>query len=253
MKVSIAREEDYRRDVREYFDSILNGRLMSIDINCREDSELPGLICEYNPNSISNIDNYCAWVTIGEISEEEYYGKRFKFVKFYSGRDLVFTINFSQFIYSMSISNKNILNFGAFDPLEAKYCCTVDGNVINPDTYFTQNIGKKLMLLFSMPAVTSFNKEKDCYFFLTEQKALSNLRKYILKSKIDVLDYYLKYPAAYAPSTTIMFESSPGSIPFFNHNVTTQLTVDFVIDVFNNEFRTIFEKKLEEIKTYRKI
>ena len=158
--ISIAREEDYRKEVIDHYNSILNGRLMSIDLSKASDSELKSFISLYDENE-SYFNNCCTWLEIGEIGSSNYNGRDFQFIKLLTKGGEAIQINFSQFRYEMS-TNLGQDGFTSFDPEKAVHVCTIDGQTIEPSIFFSTKKGKKLLYLYSFLAVTAFNQTKLC-------------------------------------------------------------------------------------------
>ena len=47
LKISIARENDYREEVIDHYNSIMNGRLLSLDLGKADDSDILSFISFY--------------------------------------------------------------------------------------------------------------------------------------------------------------------------------------------------------------
>ena len=248
-KISIAREEDYRKEVIDHFNSILNGRLMSLDLSKTSDAELESFISLYDENE-SYFNNCCTWLEIGEIGSSNYNGRDFQFIKLLTKGGETIQINFSQFRYEMS-TNFGQDGFTSFDPEKAVHVCTIDGQTIEPSIFFSTKKGKKLLYLYSFLAVTAFNQTKLCYKFAFENISASHLRKYIHNVQMNVLQKCISYPAADTPYTSIKIEveGAVNSRPTYQHFVKSQLIDDFAINIFETEFKEKFIQKLKEIKT----
>ena len=61
LKFSIAREDDYRKEIVNYYNSILNGRLLSFDLCIANDSDILSFISYYDEN-VSYFNNCCSWL-----------------------------------------------------------------------------------------------------------------------------------------------------------------------------------------------
>ena len=103
LKISIARESDYREDVIDHYNSIMNGRLLSLDLGKADDSDILSFISFYDENE-SYFNNCCSWLEIGEIGSSNYNGRDFQFINLQTKSGGSIQINFSQFIYEMSTS-----------------------------------------------------------------------------------------------------------------------------------------------------
>ena len=100
LKISIARENDYREEIVNYYNSILNGRLLSLDLSCTNDSDILSFISFYDINE-PYFNNCCSWLEIGDIHRSNYNGKDFQFINLLTNNGESIKINFSQFIYVM--------------------------------------------------------------------------------------------------------------------------------------------------------
>ena len=78
MQLTIVREDDYRNELRSYYNSILNGRLLNFDISSLNDDELLSSICNYNTSEKIVNNNFCTWVTIGDVGSSEYNGNYYE-------------------------------------------------------------------------------------------------------------------------------------------------------------------------------
>ena len=79
LKISIARESDYREEVIDHYNSIMNGRLLSLDLGKADDSDILSFISFYDENE-SYFNNCCSWLEIGEIGSSNYNGRDFQFI-----------------------------------------------------------------------------------------------------------------------------------------------------------------------------
>ena len=98
LKISIARESDYREEVIDHYNSIMNGRLLSLDLGKADDSDILSFISFYDENE-SYFNNCCSWLEIGEIGSSNYNGRDFQFINLLTKSGGSIQINFSQFIY----------------------------------------------------------------------------------------------------------------------------------------------------------
>ena len=243
MDVVIAREEDYRNDLRKHFDSILSGRLMQINPKTSSYEDILSWITDFD-GSLGYINNACSWVIIGEIGTSSYNGHDFKYINFKSGDESAFSINFSQFIYPMSLKDSS--TFPVFSSNEAKYYCTVDFKTIDPQEFFKSNIGKKMLYIYSFDCVTSFNSVKRCFCFALDKVSEGHLRDYIKMVQETVLKEFLQNPSQNAPSTTLVYNPD-SSRPLYQHNCTSKITCEFSIKLFEEEYKRKKKKKLNEL------
>ena len=254
MQLTIVREDDYRNELRSYYNSILNGRLLNFDISSLNDDELLSSICNYNTSEKIVNNNFCTWVTIGDVGSSEYNGNYYEFIKLTSDDNAAFEINFSQFRYPMSPNKKSHIAFPSYDSTKADYVCSVDGQCITPELFFAKHKGEKLLLLYSFPAVTAFNKEKTCYLFAHKNVSISDLKKYILYAQYHTVKDIVEYPTLYIPGTTIKTEflDMPNCRPMYNHFCRCDATDKFALSLFEEEFRKLFESILDKLNAYIK-
>lgn len=229
-------EDDYKNKLRAYYSDLLKGRLLSINLSELTDEEIKNSITNYDVNE-KIINNFCSWITIGEIGSSEYNEHNFKFVKFLSGENSVFNINCSQFKYAMSPQNHT--RWISYDEKKAKYVCTVDGKCISPEVFFAKHKGEKLLLIYSFPAVTKFNTPKTCYLFAHSKISVEDIRKYIKYAQCQAIKDIVEYPALYTPETAIKIEFENGSnSPRAYDKCST--TDQFAASLFEKEFKEDF-------------
>ena len=246
LKISIARENDYREEIVNYYNSILNGRLLSLNLSCTNDTDILSFISFYDIN-VPYFNNCCSWLKIGEISRSNYNGKDFQFINLLTNNGESIKINFSQFIYEMSTSPEV---FATSDFERTLHICSIDGRKIDPSSFFSANKGKNLLYIYCYPAVTAFGQEKLCYKFAFENISASYLRNYIRDIQISVLQRCIMDPRANTPGTTLKIEveGTANSRPSYMHNVKGKITDDFAVNIFESDFKTKFLDKLKELK-----
>lgn len=229
-------EDDYKNKLRAYYSDLLKGRLLSINLSELTDEEIKNSITNYDVNE-KIINNFCSWITIGEIGSSEYNEHNFKFVKFLSGENSVFNINCSQFKYPMSPLNH--IGCIPYDETKVKYVCSVDGKCISPEVFFAKHKGEKLLLIYSFPAVTKFNTQKTCYLFAHSKISVEDIRKYIKYAQCQAMKDIVEYPALYTPETAIKIEFENGSnSPRVYGKCST--TDQFAASLFEKEFKEDF-------------
>lgn len=249
IKESIARENEYKNELECYYNSLLNGRLLNLDLENLEDEELLNSILDYDVKEDTISNNFCTWVSIGDVVNSEYNGNYFQFIQIMSKGESIFNINFSQFKYPMSMNKKNKISFTSFDATKAFYVCSIDGKAISPESFFSNHKGEKLLFVFSFPAVTAYNKQKTCYLFAHEKISPSDIRKHIKFAQYHTIKDILDYPTLYIPATTIKleFEDKPNIGPKYNHSCRSEITDQFANSLFEEKFRSKFESLLAKI------
>ena len=245
IKYFIANEELYEAQLRKYYNSLLNGRLFSLDIEMLSDEELIESITDYDCNEGVANNNFCTWVYIGDIFLAEYNGINYEYVTFLSGGKMVFKINLSQFKYAMNSFERTYAKFSHYDSKSAEFVCTIDGQHISPKQFFQENKGDKLFVIYNFPAATELGTEKQCYFFAHDCISPKDIREYIVYAQYHTLRDVLATPAKNIPLTTIKIVSGSRSNRIdYSKNSRCEESDVFAIELFNREFRSSFENLL---------
>ena len=245
----IAREDEYKNQLSAHYNSILYGRLMKINPNTANDSEISSFVTDFDKNE-SFDNNCCSWLTIGEIGSSEYMGNNFSYINLLPSTGNPIQINFSQFRYGMSAKQGHV-GFTSFNPEHAVHICTIDNCTIFPETFFSAHKGEKLLYLYSFNTVTAFNRPKRCYHFALTNISSSYIRKYIRYAQIFVLKNCLSDPIADTPYTSIKIEieGAENSQPVYDFGK-SKITNDFALNIFEEKFRSKFIEKLQKVETY---
>ena len=250
-KTSIAREDEYRKQLFAHYNSILEGRLMKIDPNTANDSEISSFVTDFNKNELYD-NNCCSWLIIGDIGYSDYMGNNYNYINLLpppNGDPI--QINFSQFKYGMS-AKQGYEGFASFDPEQAVHICTVDDSTIIPETFFSAHKGEKLLYLYSFDTVTAFNSPKKCFRFALNNVSHFYIRRSIRDAQIAVLENYLSNPATNIPDTFIKIEIEgvENSQPNYQHVTKSEITDKFALNIFEEEFKNKFIEKLKLIKSH---
>lgn len=168
-KTTIAREEDYKTELRKYYSDILKGRLLSLNFSDMTDEELQNSIIDYDAKEKVINNNFCSWLTIGEIGSSEYDGKHYKFIKLISGKDVVFNINFSQFKYPMSPNKTNNVAFPSYNATKAEYVCSVDGQCVSPEVFLQNTREKRCFLFIVFQRLQHLTQRKHAFYSHTPE------------------------------------------------------------------------------------
>lgn len=248
IKTSIAREEEYKKQLFAHYNSILDGRLMRIDPDTANDSAVASFITDFDQNE-SYDNNCCSWLKIGDIEYSNYNGNDFAYINLLPLNGQPIQINFSQFRYRMSARPGGIVGFTSFDPKEAVHLCTIDGNGIDPESFFSAQKGKRLLYLYSFEAITAFNQSKRCFRFAFNDTSNPYIRRYIRSAQIAVLEKYLSNPSTDIPVTSIKIEieGAESSRPSYHHSVKGDIVDAFALNIFEESFRSKFLEKLRKI------
>lgn len=246
--MSIAREDDYRKKIIAFYNSVLHGRLLNLDLKTVNDSELMSFVSIYDVNELY-FNNCCTWIEIGDIGSSNYNGYNYSFINLLPSNGEPIHINFSQFEYEMC-NAQGQEGFPSFDEERAVHVSLIDNQRIEPYSFFSTNKGKKLLFIYSFEGVNVFCKRKRCYYFAFKNISAKYLRKYIYNTQVAVLKQYILYPAEDAPYTRVKIEieGAENSRPTFQ-DMKGGITDDFAVNVFESEFKELFLHKLKEIET----
>lgn len=239
IKNKIANEDYYRNELRRYYDGILSGRIMNVNPDSLSTEELLRFISNYNVGE-TRTNNFCSWVKIGNIGTSYYNGSYYQFIILETGLNSAMSINFSQFIYNMSIDDGSC----GFNENEANYVCLIDGNRINPESFFHKNKDKKLLYIYSFPTITSFQTNKTCYYFAFNNITPNDIRGYLKQVRKSILEELINYPIRDIPGTTIItfVNDVPNATIYNGKNVVTN---NFALTLFNDEYRSRVENRLK--------
>ncbi len=240
----IYNEEKYRTDVRRYFDSILDGRLLNIKPEGLSHDKLLSLITDYDINKL-RFDNFCTWMEIGASQKLEYNGKSYDVINLIAADNRCLSLNYSLFRFPMSPYEGS----GVFQPEKAKYISTIDFESVDPAIYFAQHKGEKLLHIYNLECVNRYDSNQYCYYFAYSKTSESYLREYFIMAQMNMLKFILLNPDRNAPSTTIsvQLEGVPNSQPQLSYNTKCDMTTKIVYEIFNSEYRSKFEDLLANL------
>lgn len=244
---TIVNESEYRRRVYDFFQSILNGRLMSIDANSANDHTIASFVTGYNENE-SFDNNGCSWLEIGNVEQSNYNGHDYKFINLIPAIGDAIQINFSQFIYPMSRYRREADKLPSFNRNEATCRCTVDGNAISPGTFFGAHKGERLLYLRSFYGVTAFDSIKRVFRFAFNHISTLEIRRHLLLSQIAVLKKYLSNPSVECLGATLKTVNNDNSYVGYDDCLIGSITIDVTTSIFRNEFEHQFLDKLNRLE-----
>jgi hypothetical protein len=229
-------------DVRNYFRSILEGRLLSIDVEKITDEELPSLI----PNGFTDCnrgfryaDNLCSWYT---ISESEVWNIPKTHTKIYfrgENAKIPLRMNYSLFRYPLYFDREKYVIFAKRSGIS-----TIDNKLIDPELFFTEHMGEKILYICGFNGVDVFGGEKICAYFAKENIKPFHLRRYILEAQITTLIEILHDPDGYSilPPVDIIRECDGG--PYFFKDVKSHSLMKKIANrIFSEEFIDIYKSK----------
>lgn len=244
---TIVNEPEYRRQVYGFFQSILNGRLMSIDPISASNHTIETFVAGYNENE-SYDNNGCSWLEIGNVEQSNYNGHDYKFINLIPAIGDAIQINFSQFIYPMSRYRREADKLPSFNRNEATCRCTVDGNAISPGTFFGAHKGERLLYLRSFYGVTAFDSIKRVFRFAFNHISTSEIRRHLLLSQIAVLKKYLSNPSVECLGATLKTVNNDNSYVRYDDCLIGSITIDVTTSIFRNEFEHQFLDKLNRLE-----
>ena len=247
----IANMEKASADIRNHFKSILEGRLLSIDVENISDEKLLSSL----PDGISVkdqgprfVDNLCSWITIGKSKEEVFYRPYMQIhLQLSEGKEMDFCMNYSRFRYPLDLNREKYVIFANRSGIS-----TVDDKEINPDTYFQENYGEKLFFISAFTGIDAYGNERMGAFFAKEKMSPIHVRRYILEAQLTALIDISHESVDYIPlpHEDIIRECDGG--PYYFKDVSYNPCIrDLAIKIFNEEFFRYFKSKYEQtLKKY---
>ena len=242
----IANIEKASADIRNYFKSILEGRLLSIDVDNISDDELLSSL----PDGISVkdqgprfVDNLCSWITIGKSKKEVYY-KPYMQIHFLlnEGEKKDFCMNYSRFRYPLDLNREKYVIFANRSGIS-----TIDDKEINPDTYFQENYGEKIFFISAFTGIDAYGNERMGAFFAKEKMSPIHVRRYILEAQLTALIDISHESVDYIPlpQEDIIRECDGGPY-YFKDVVSNPCIRDLAIKIYNEEYIDVFKSKYKK-------
>lgn len=236
--------EAYSQKVRNYFTSIIDGRLLSLNIDNLSDEELlnalPTGITDTS-RSLCFANNTCSWFTIGESRKLEYV-RPFKQMCLTFGEESIY-INYSRFWLPLSFENNDNIFFRNLSEFN-----TIDGLQVDPESFFPNHLGKKLFFICGKKGTDQYGRKQNCLLFALNNVDPINIRKYITTSQLSTLREVINNPIEYSilPETTIVFEWN-GQTKKNYHIVGHPIIYDLVNKIYSDEFAAAFNAKYQYI------
>ena len=234
--------EKASEDIRKYYRSILDGRLLSIDVEKKADEELISLL----PNGFSNrnrgfryADNLCSWYIIGESKEFRWFNTYKKV--FFGGEnvDTPLGINYSMFRFPLYFNREKYVIFA-----NRTGTSTIDNKIIEPESFFSNHVGEKILYICGISGVDKFGLEKVCVYFAKDNVTPDYIRRYIFEAQIITLVEFLDNPIKYSslPPTDIIRECEGG--PYFFKDVPNHPLMEKLANrICSEEFLESFKEK----------
>ena len=247
----IANFEKATADIRDYFRSILEGRLLSIDVDSISDEELLSSLPDrisVKDQGLRFVDNLCSWITIGKSKEEIYYRPYMQIHFLLSeGKQRDFCMNYSRFRYPLDLNREKYVIFANRSGIS-----TIDGEEINPDTFFQEYYGEKLFFICAFTGIDAYRKKRMGAFFAKDKMSPIHVRRYILEAQLTALIDISHESVDYIPlpHEDIIRECDGG--PYYFKDVSYNPCIrDLAIKIFNEEFFRYFKSKYEQtLKKY---
>lgn len=247
----IANIEKASADIRNYFKSILEGRLLSIDVENISDEELLSSLPDrisVKDQGLRFVDNLCSWITIGKSKEEVYYRPYMQIHFLLSeGKKKDFCMNYSRFRYPLDLNREKYVIFANRSGIS-----TIDDEEINPDTYFQEYYGEKLFFICAFTGIDAYRNERMGAFFAKDKMSPIHVRRYILEAQLTALIEILNESVDYGhlPSADIIRECDGG--PYYFRNVLSNPCIrDLALKIYSEEFFSYFKSKYEQtLKKY---
>lgn len=230
--------DDYRNKVREFYRNYLSTDLQSYRVDEMSDDEIMRVLAESS-------SSYLSWYTISEVFENWYF-RKFWTITFKQGSYLLHTTS-SYF----TVPGRGLVpRFGGnnnYDEMPDYYVSTVDGEQLSdPVEFFQKHIGERIFLIDSQYIRHPY--KDDCgrlaYFFAFRNVSPSHMRNYIKRVQKNVITHILNYPYASAPEAymTVTVDNEP-----FYRLRKNEITDQIAVDIFNKEFRALYEKRKFEL------
>lgn len=246
MNDRILDEDKYIRDVQNYFKSILEGRLLSINTETMNDDELlhslPYGITD-SDKSLCFANNLCTWFSIGESRELEFV-RPYKQICLTYGEESSININYSRFWTPITFRNHNNSYFGNQSGVN-----TIDEMQVNPESFFSEHYGEKIFYICGKRGVDQFGRKQLCLLFAFNNNNPTYIRKYIAASQLYTLQEIINNPIDYhiLPEATIVFEwngQSKKNYRIVGHPVIYELVNRIYMEEFSEAFNSKYQYML---------
>lgn len=222
---------------------------MSIDSDNISHRSLENFIEEFD--NLKDFEKNCvSWLKIDGVYDNSYKGVKFREVYLRGKNNLPLTINTAQFIYPMSpdLSTTEFKDMvlPRFDESNATCISTIDGHSVEPEQFFLEHKGEKLLYVYSFPAITRFDKRRRCFIFAYKNVSEQHIREHIKNSQKYILKSFLYNPFNFNIPFTCIVRKDEEYTQLF-HNQQTEESTRFVQNLFDEEYRDIFKNKLKEL------
>ncbi len=236
--------EKASQDIRKHFESILKGRLLSLDIEEMNDEQVLSALTHRltdKGRGPGYLDNLCSWYTIGE-SKELIFGRPYKQICLMQDDETIMEINYSRFRYPLSFNKQKYALFGNKSGTN-----TIDDKVIDPETYFHDYYGEKVLYICGITGADTFGKERQCAFFAKDNIDPDHIRKYIMEAQLTSLIEILYDPVKYSilPPTDIIREYEGRTLFFKDSPYSCAAMDELATKIWSEEFFSTFKSRYE--------
>lgn len=233
--------DKYIQDVRNYYKSILEGRLLSINTETLNDEELLHLLpygLTESDKSLCFANNLCTWFTIGKSRELEFI-RPYKQMNLSYGEEKNIYINYSRFWTPLSLKEPHNTYFGHKSGVNK-----IDGIQIDPENFFANHLGEKIFYICGKKGVDQFGRKQNCLLFAFNNVNPAYIRKYIITSQLYTLQEVINNPIEYhiLPKATIVFEWN-GQTKKNYRIVGHPIIYELVKRIYTEEFSEAFKSK----------
>lgn len=244
MSDRIVNIENYSQKVHDYFASILEGRLLLLDVDKLNDKELLSSLPTGRTDPSRGLcfaNNICSWFTIGESRELEFI-RPYKQMCLVDGDKPIY-INYSRFWLPLNIysqDNKYFRNQSGVN--------TIDGLQIEPESFFHDYIGEKLFFIYGRKGVDQFGRKQNCLLFAHKKVSPNDIRRYIITSQLYTMQEVINNPVEYSilPDATIVSEWN--GLTKKNCNIVGHPLIYELVDrIYKEEFLYAFNAKYKNL------
>lgn len=235
----VLNDADYfRNEVRRHYDFLLSNGVLKYHVDEMSDNEIMWMLEKRSSGLLS-------WCTIGEVFET-FYLNRYWCINIKQGCNIMHLTP----IYFTASEKGLAWKFGhrEMEELPDYYCSTVDGlQLSDPVKFFEEHIGERIFLITSQTIRHHFkeNSVRYAYFFAFNDVDPEHMRRYIKRVQKDMVTKILDRPYVYAPEAS--FAAYVNGEFVKNTIMINENSDQIAVEVFNQEFRDIFKKRMSEI------
>lgn len=235
--------EQYKAELKEYYESILYGRVLRMVPRRTGNFGILRDFTDYDPNAKSFLNNYCTKLTIGGIRSWECGEIVHEVVDFTSQGSTVFStplltfllhlcsLNWEQGLYTYDITRTDCIGSVNDQPLK------------DAQQFFTEHQGEEVILLYNIPAVSMLQRIERCPYILHGIISEERLNLGILEAQTVILKQMLYYPVVDAPKTKVLCRCADSQIRLPVEDIPDQFAAKF----FNTNYYQLYEDRLKKV------